>query len=265
MAKRVPFSKNRETIYDFLARAKRFHATCTSVHEIDVTDLLERTAARGADGKPPGFLAHLVRATGLVMARYPRLNHHLFHGPLGKYEVDFEEIVCTLIVLRKHERELVLLPVNIARPHERSVDDLADEIHQLRKAPLESLPQFQGIQKMKRLPRPAMHLFSYLCRSNHRFYRKFFGTYGISPLLVENDDGVVEGRPGTPTSVYTNTCTAFLPATVGDAVVVVDGQPMTRKMLTMMLAIDHYLADGHDGFMAIRYLDKLLGDPSRLD
>jgi hypothetical protein len=264
MTRRVPFSKNRETIYDFLSRARRFHATVTSVHEIDVTRLSEHLEARRAAGDSVSFLAHFVRATGLVMARYPRLNHHLFHGLLRKQEVDFEEIVCTLVVIRKHERELVLLPVNIERPHERSVDDLHAFIAHHRKAPLAELPQFRGLQQMKKLPRPAMRLFSYLCRSNPTVYRKFFGTYGISPLLSENDEGVVEGTLGVPTMAYANTCAAFIPATIGDHARVVDGQVVPRKLLTFMFAVDHYLVDGADGFMAVRYLDKLLSDPARL-
>lgn len=264
MTRRVPFSKNRESIYDFLTRAKRFHATVTSVHEIDVTDLCAHLDARRAAGERASFLAHFVRATGLVMTRYPRLNHHLFHGVFRKQEIDFEEIICTLVVIRKHDRELVLLPVNIDRPHERSVEDIDELITHYRKAPLPELPQFRAYQKMKKMPRPAMRLFSYLCRSNPTFYRKFFGTYGISPLLSENDDGIVEGTLGVPTMAYANTCAAFFPATIGDHAKVIDGQIVARKLLTFMMALDHYLADGADGFMAVRYLDKLLSDPARL-
>lgn len=264
MARIVPFTKNRDTIYDFLTRAKRFHATATSVNEIDVTALVAALARRREVGPRVSFLCALVKATGLLMQRYPRLNHHLFHGVLRKYEVDFEEIVCTLIVLRKYQRELVILPVNIQAPHERALDDIEAEIRHHRTAPLAELPQFRGLQQMKKLPRPAMRAFSYLCRSNHRFYRKFFGTYGISPLLVENDDGVIEDRPGFPTTTWANTCAAFIPAGVADHPRVIDGEIAVRKMLTMMIALDHYLVDGHDGFMALRYLSKLLGDPERL-
>jgi hypothetical protein len=264
MTRRVPFTKNRETIYEFLSRAKRFHATSTSINEIDVTALCAHLDERRAAGNPATFLAHFVRATGLMMKRYPRLNHHLFHTPLGKREIDFEEIVCTLVLTRKHERELILLPVNIEAPHDRSVDDIDRFISHHRKAPLEELPQFRGFQQMKKMPRPALRLFSYLCRSNPTFYRKFFGTYGISPMLSEGDDGVFEGSRGVPTMAYANTCTAFIPATVADHARVVDGKIVARRIFTLMVAVDHYLADGADGYMAMRYLDKLMSDPARL-
>jgi pyruvate/2-oxoglutarate dehydrogenase complex dihydrolipoamide acyltransferase (E2) component len=264
MARTTRFSKNRETIYDFLTRAKRYHATSTSIHELDVTELMARLDRRRAAGRPVGFLATFVKATAMVLARYPRLNRHLFHGPLGKYEVEFDQIVCTLIVLRKHQRELILLPLNIEAPDQLSIDEIDAQIRHHRKAPLDELASFRGIQQLKKLPRPALRLWSYLCRSNHRVYRKFFGTYGVSPLLVENDDGLVENQPGCPTSAFANTCVAFFPATVSDQARVVDGDIAIRKILTLMFAVDHYLVDGHDGFMAIRYLAKLVEEPDRL-
>jgi hypothetical protein len=30
----------------------------------------------------------------------------------------------------------------------------------------------------------------------------------------------------------------------------------------MMLGLDHFLVDGHDGFLAVRYLEKLLTEPT---
>jgi len=199
------------------------------------------------------------------MERYPRLNQHLFHGPLGKHIVDFEEIVCTLVLLRGHGRELVALPVNIEAPHEHSLEEIHAIIAHHRDAPLDQLPQLVHLRRIEKLPRPAMRLLGYLCRASHRVYRTFFGTYGVSPLLMESDDGVVESRPGAPTFALADTSTTFWPASIADHPRVVDGQIVPRKVLTMMLALDHYLVDGHDGFEGIRYLEQILGDPSRLE
>jgi hypothetical protein len=109
-----------------------------------------------------------------------------------------------------------------------------------------------------------MRAFSYKCRSDHRFYRKFFGTYGLSPLLAEGERGVVEHSLGVPTHSVANTCTAFFPAAIADQPRVVDGQVVPRKVMSMMVAIDHYLVDGFDGFRAVHYLSHLLQRPDRL-
>ena len=264
MPKVTRLSKNRETIYDFLARAKRFHATVTSVHELDVTALLEAIARRRAASEPASFLAAFVKATGMVLARYRRLNRHLFHALGAKYEVEWDEIVCTLVVLRKEAGELILLPANLEAPHERTVAELETEIRRLRRSPLGELEEFRGMQRLKQLPRAAMRGFSFLCRSHHGFYRRYFGTYGVSPLLQENDGGVIDSGVGVPTSIFANTCVAFLPASVADQPRVVGGEIVPRKVLTMMLGLDHFLVDGHDGFLAVRYLEKLLTEPDRL-
>lgn len=265
MPRIVPYTKNRDAIYDLLSRAKRFHCTSTSIHELDVTALLDALARRRATGRRISFVAALVKATSLTLARHPRLNHHLFHGPLRKYEVDFEQIACNLIMLRRAESgEKILLPVIIDDSDAKSVDDIQDVIDYHQRTPLAELPQIQGIEKMKKLPRIAMRAFSYMCRADHRFYRKFFGTYGLSPLLVETEDGVVEGKLGVPGHSVANTCTAFFPAGVSDEPRVIDGQLATRKVLSMMLAVDHYLVDGHDGLLAVRDLAGLLASPSAL-
>jgi hypothetical protein len=253
-------SRNRDVIYDFLTRARRYHATVNAVHQVDVTELCAALAGRAE----VSLLAAFVKASGMVMARYPRLNRHLFHAPWGKYEVDFEEIVCTLVVLRRHAGELILLPANLERPHQRSVEDLHREIQELRRAPLDELPQVAGARRLQRLPRPAQLAFSFLCRSHPRFYRRYFGTYGVSPLLLETEGRVVLEQRGVPTSILANTATAFLPATVSEEPRYVDGQLAPRKILSVLVAHDHYLVDGHDGYLAARHLARLLGDPARL-
>jgi hypothetical protein len=265
MARVVPFSKNRDAIYDLLTRAKTFHATVTSIHEFDVTALLAALDRRRAAGKPISVVAAVVKATALVVAAHPRLNHHLFHGLVRKYEVDFEDIACNLIMLRTADNgERILLPLIVDRADQRPIDDIQEVIDYHLRTPLHELPQIQGIEKMKKLPRVAMRAFSYLCRSNHRFYRKFFGTYAVSPLIAENQHGVIEGRLGIATTAYTNTCAGFFPTAVSSEPRVIDGQVVPRKIMSMMIALDHYLVDGHDAVLATRDLAALLAEPARL-
>ena len=75
---------------------------------------------------------------------------------------------------------------------------------------------------------------------------------------------MIDSGIGAPTSILANTCVAFLPAWVSDQPRVVDGEIAVRKVLTVTLALDHFLVDGHDGFLAIRFLEKLLAEPERL-
>ncbi len=264
MAKIVPFTKNREVIYGLLKRARRNHCTCSSQHDFDVTELIAMLDEYRAAGEPMSINAVLIRATSLLLQRFPRLNHHLFYGILRKYEVDFEQICCNVILLRKDGDEMILLPLLIENSDQLSVREIDAILTHHRTAPLESLPSIQGMQKLKRMPLVALKAFSFLARSNHRFYRKFFGTYGYSSLLMEGPKGVRMVDNGVASQSAANTCTGFLPCRVADRAVVVDGEIVVRKLLTMTILMDHYLVDGQDVLLATRYLNQLLTHPEEL-
>ena len=264
MARIVPFTKNREVIYDLLKRARRNHCTCSSQHHIDVTRLMNVLDHYRATGNPVTMNACLIRATSLLLRRFPRLNHHLFHGVLRKYEVDFEQICCNVIMLRRDGDELVLLPLLIERSDQLTVQEIDEVLEFNKRTPLQELPQVQGMQKLKRMPRLAIKAFSFMARSNHRFYRKFFGTYGYSTMLMDGKDGLKLGHHGIASQSAANTCTGFLPCSVSEKPVVVEGEIVVRKILELTMLMDHYLVDGHDVLRATAYLTELLSDPALL-
>jgi len=264
MTKIVKFTKNRDVIYDLLTRAKKFHSTCSSIHELDVSALMDACQSARKSGRPVSLNACLIKATSLVIQKYPRLNHHLFHGLFGKYEVAFEDINCNMIMMRRHQQEAITLPVVIERTNHLTIEEIDKIIQYNLTTPLEKLPQIQGIQRLKRLPRIAMKWFSYKCRSDYRFYQKYFGSYGFSSGIIEDHNGVHQERLGVVTQALANTCTAFLPASVSEEAVVIDGEIKARKILTFTLLVDHYLIEAREAMMAVRYLKDLIAEPSLL-
>ena len=265
MPRIVPYTKNREVIYDLLTRAKRFHSTLSTNLDIDVTLVLEAIERARAAGRNVGFLATLVKATSLVLRKHPRLNHHLFHGLFKKYEVDFEEVACQIVILREApDGEKVLLPIVFPHSDELSIDEIHASLTHHLTAPLAELPQVQAVERVKKMPRLALRYFSYKCRSDHKFYRRYFGTFGLSPLIVEDDGVVKESVLGTSGHSVVNTGCAFFPFAVGDQPAVVGGEVVPRKTLSMMMAGDHFLVDGHDLFRAAHYLRLLFAHPGRL-
>jgi len=261
MTKIVPFTKYRNGVYYLLKRAKRFHSTTCSVINFDITELMEARRILKSSGNGVSIHSCLVKATSLVLERYPRLNHHLFHGLFGKYEVDFEEISCNLIMLRRESGEQVLIPVVIERSNELSISEIDKIIRYHLTTPLSELPEIAAFLKVRWMPDLAMKWISYKLRSDHRFYRRYFGTYGYSPLIAENDLEVKEDQLGFATSIVANVCTAFHPCAVGDTPIFVEGKVVPRKTLTMTVSGDHYLIDAHEGMMAMRYMRKLIGNP----
>lgn len=258
MARIVPFTSHREVVYDLLTRARRFHCPVTSCWDVEVSALEEARRRLLVNGQPVGLTACLVRATALTLAQHPRLNHHLFHGLLGKYEVDFEEIRCNLVVARRSPTgERIVLPLVLDRTDALSVAQVQEVIDHHRTAPLEALPQFAALERLKRLPRLALKYFSWRVRSDHRFYSRYFGTYGVSTMPAR-------GASAHALSTLANTGSAFLCGSVQARPVVKGGRVTAGQVLTIALVADHYLVDGLEVLDAARTLVRLLSRPEKL-
>ena len=93
-----PLSKNRQVIFDLLNRAKNDHASVTGVYHWDVTDTLARIERERERGRDVGFAAYTLKATSLIIQKYPKLNRRLFHRWYGLREVSWDEISCNLII-----------------------------------------------------------------------------------------------------------------------------------------------------------------------
>ena len=113
------------------------------------------------------------------------------------------------------------------------------------------------MERLKKMPRIALAWFSYKSRSDHRFYQKYIGTYGISEMAV----GSFGPRGG---HVIANTASAFVIGPLFDAPETENGQIVMRKKQGISLISDHYIIDGIDILRGMKTLEKLLGNPDRL-
>jgi len=254
----IPYTKNREVIYDMLTRAKKFHCSVGGTYEFDVTDLLAKVRNAKHAGKEVSLMACMVKATSLVMERHPRFNHHMFHGLFGKKEVSFDHISCNMVVARQNDKgEKVIFPLILKNSHQMSLEEITKAIHHNRTADLETLPQIKAFEKMKRMPRFALRWFSYKVRSDPKFYEKYFGTFGLSSM-------VRRGWGATAGHSLSNTGSAFLPGTILERPTVVDGEIRIRKILFMMLLVDHYILDGMDMLEGMKTMYDLLAHPEMM-
>lgn len=255
----MPASGNREVINGLLTRAKRFHCSVSTTAEYDVTALRERLRDERRAGRELSLSAYLVKATARLIEEQPHLNRHVFTGLLGNRRVvEFQDIRCTLIVARRSPaREEVLFPVVLPGTNHLSLDEIEREIRKHKTLPFEELPQLKAMQRVKRMPRVALELFSYKARSDPDFYLRYFGSYGLSSV-------VRVGGHGVSASVPANTCVAFLPGTLRKLPRLVDGRVEAREILSFGLTFDHYLIDGIQMLRAVERLGALLERPSLL-
>jgi hypothetical protein len=257
----IPFSKNRELIYGLLTRSKKFHAPITVVTRMDVTNLLAAIDRENAEGRPVSLLSYMVKATSLLLEKHPRLNNHLFHGILRKYQVEFDEISCNLVILRRGPaNERILLPAVLRNSNQRTLAEIDKEIRRFRSTPLAELPEVEAIQRAKQMPLLAMKYFSFKCRSDVDFYKRYFGTYGLSSLLQERGHGRIRLSPQYSflSQIYANTACAFLPLGVGEEPLAVGGEVRVRTVMMMTTVFDHHIVDGHDGLYALEELTEMV-------
>jgi pyruvate/2-oxoglutarate dehydrogenase complex dihydrolipoamide acyltransferase (E2) component len=254
----VPLSKNRIAIIDLLARAKRFHCPVTTAWQFDVDELNKARRDVQVNGHHLTMTACIIKATSLMLQAHPRFNHHLFTGLLGRYEVAFDQICCTLIILRRSaNRERLLFPLRLENSDQLTVTEIQDIIDRHKYGTLENLEQFQAMERIKRMPRVAMSWFSYKSRSDYRFYRKYFGTYGISEMAI----GSFGPRGG---HVIANTAAAFVIGPLLDVPEVESERVVIKKKQGLTLISDHFVLDGVDILEGMRTLQKLLRNPSQL-
>lgn len=248
----IPFTPNREFIADQLARTRRFHCPVSLVYELDVTDTLPAIESARARGAAVSLTALLVKATGLVLERHPRLNRHVFERWFRRLEVEFDDVSCTLIVRREGPAgEHVLFPVLVRRPNQLSIPEIHGIIRHHKEEALERLPQMAAFRRIQRMSWLGRKYFSYKARSDPRFYARYYGSYGLS-VNVARDWGPVAGGG------VANTGIAFVPGVIRDLPRVQGGEVRVRRILNLGVIFDHFLLDGADVARAMESLRPLV-------
>lgn len=254
----TPISKNRAVIIDLLTRAKKFHCPTTTAWQFDAEALDQARKKVLVNERPLSMTACIIKATSLFLKIHPRFNRHVFSRVFRRYVVAFDKICCTMIVRRQSkDGEQMLLPLMLESSDELTVTEIQEIIDHHRHCKLEELSQFQAFERVKKMPRIALSWFSYKSRSDHRFYRKYFGTYGISEMAV----GSFGPRGG---HTIANTATAFVIGPLFDVPEAENGQIVMRKKQGITLISDHFIIDGMDILAGMKTLEGLLGNPDKL-
>jgi len=254
-------SKNRLVIYDLLNRAKSDHASFSGVFHWDVTDTLARIERDRARGRDVGFAAYALKATSLIVARFPVLNRRIFRRWYGPREARWEQVSCNMIVDRKgRDDEDILLTTVVRNSDQKSIEELHCLIRDLKQKPLDELPQFKLQRKLRSMPRVFLRLLlkimDYLVRTRPRFFIERFGTYNLSAIIHHGSGGVAGSALSTSTTFY--------PTNIEERPHVHRGEIAIRKMITFGVCIDHFLVDGLYSVRAMEALKELIEDPETI-
>src|SRR5262249_38110887 len=172
----------------------------------------------------------------------------------------FDGAHCTLMVQRKDtDGEDVLFAATLRDADIQPVAALHATIERYKHAPLDTLPEYQALARLKKLPAPLRRLLSYRLRSDPDFFEKMSGaTYGVSAYAGSARVPITTGYALAPMA-----CSFFI-GTASDRPWVVDGAVVPRKILSVTILIDHYLIDGVEVAEALTELGDVLSSPAKL-
>jgi len=159
--------------------------------------------------------------------------------------------------------------VKIARADQKSVVEIAEEaaarVRNLRDGRDENVERTKGM--LQRIPRrllgPMMRLVSYLIYDLDLDLTRFgvvkdeFGT-----AMVSNAGTFGVGVALAPLVPFSRTPMVVLVGELEDRVVVEDGTPVVRPMLTIGVTFDHRFMDGFHGGRMIRVFREYMADPA---
>jgi len=225
-----------------------------------VTDLFAAIAQAKARGERAGFTAAVAKACGMIVREHPRFHQHLFHGLFGRTTVEYDQVNATMMVQRTDAAgEEVLFGAILRECDQQSIAELHATIDRYKHAPVEELPEYQGLARLKKLPAPARLAMSYLLRSNPGFFEKTIGgSFGISAYAGQSTVPITTGHALSPLA------TSFFVGAAVDKPWVVNGAVVPRKILSLTLTIDHFLIDGVEVVEALSELGALLANPAAL-
>jgi len=249
--------KNREYIYHFLNRMKKYNCPIAINCEFDVTDTLAAIEKQREQGRDVGLIALLTKATAKAIEKHPRFNDRIYHTLLGKRVVSYDQITCGMLVEREApEGEYILLPLNIHDAPNLTIEEIHRKIRDYKTKPLEEIKAYRQLTKLHRMPRWLIPLVHFLMRTHPRYTGKTGNTYAISSVIQENGAAIAGVAPAYKTT--------FFPFNVLDEPRAYKGEIVIRKVLRMMISVDHYLIDGMDLFRSSGTLKDYLEDPTIL-
>ncbi|MAA79360.1 MAG: hypothetical protein CL916_08875 [Deltaproteobacteria bacterium] len=251
-------SRQRTFIYHLLRRAVRFHAPICVTCLFDITDLEAKIKQEREKGVSVGLVASFIKATALCIQKHERLNQRLFHTFWGTPKIaTFDEISCNTVVSRTtKDGEDIVLPMVLRHVDTMSVSQIQAKIRAYKSKPLHELEAVSNLNKISNMPRWLSKFLHWRFRREPRFLISKVGTYAVSALPTRDLRCTSSLTPVSQT--------AFIPTTIQEEMLIIDGQPKVRTTMTCSITVDHYVMDGLYLKNALIDLRTWIEDPDTL-
>lgn len=138
------------------------------------------------------------KAYSLVAAESPPLRRAYVKLPWPQLS-QASRSIASVMIERTWQGEAALFPAKLKFPAERSLVDLAEELHTALTAPIEQITHFNVIMRLARWPWPLRRLLWWLAFNVGAWRPGYYGTFGIS---VIGHSGAMIDVPVSPLSNF---------------------------------------------------------------
>lgn len=216
--------------------------------EVDMSRVQEHRAEARRDGRRYSVVSYVLRASGSVLARHPEANAAV-RGRLRPKVARYATVGGKVTLDKTLGGRRVVLSSVVPGLEQASLDDVQKHVDRLRDGDPASMPEFEAVRKLHRLPVPVGRALFRLATRSFAHRPELRGTVAVTSLGHRAVDGFH--------SVGGTTVTLGLGRIV-DRPVVRDGAVVVAPVMRLCLAFDHRVIDGAEAADVLSELKDFL-------
>ncbi|AUH44539.1 2-oxo acid dehydrogenase subunit E2 [Streptomyces sp. CMB-StM0423] len=216
--------------------------------EVDMSRVQEHRAGARRDGRRYSVVSYVLKASGSVLAAHPEANAAI-RGRLRPKVARYATVGGKVTLDKTLGGRRVVLSSVVPKLEQSSLDDVQQHVDRLRDGDPETMPEFEAVRKLHRLPVPVGRTLFRLATRSFAHRPELRGTVAVTSLGHRAVDGFH--------SVGGTTVTLGLGRIV-DRPVVRDGAVVVAPVMRLSLAFDHRVIDGAEAADVLSELKDFL-------
>lgn len=216
--------------------------------EVDMSRVQEHRADARRDGRRYSVVSYVLRASGSVLARHPEANAAI-RGRLRPKVARYATVGGKVTLDKTLGGRRVVLSSVVPGLEQSSLDDVQQHVDRLRDGDPASMPEFEAVRKLHRLPVPVGRTLFRLATRSLAHRSELRGTVAVTSLGHRAVDSFH--------SVGGTTVTLGVGRIV-DRPVVRDGVVVVAPVMRLSLAFDHRVIDGAEAADVLSELKDFL-------
>ncbi|WBB60945.1 2-oxo acid dehydrogenase subunit E2 [Streptomyces sp. WMMC500] len=202
--------------------------------EVDMSRIQEHRAQARRDGRRYSVVSYVLHASGSVLARHPEANAAI-RGRLRPKVARYATVGGKVTLDKTLGGRRVVLSSVVPKLDQASLDDVQGHVDRLRDGDPASMPEFEAVRKLHRLPVPVGRTLFRLATRSLAHRPELRGTVAVTSLGHRAVDGFHSVGGATVTLGV---------GRIVDRPVVRDGAVVVAPVMRLNLAFDHRVIDG---------------------